>query len=153
MKKGVIFSCALIISLFLSGCANILSGGESENPLEYGTVKFVQSRGNFNVLDVEDIKFAKVSICGDGIQDEISVTVPVEGGIGSFEILRFVTTGQMQMEWCIKLTAFRILFQFLIFTKKLLITIAFCMSAILIMAETERFLAQILSTIIQILIL
>ena len=86
MKKSVIFSCALIISLFLSGCANILSGGESENPLEYGTVKFVQSRGNFNVLDVEDIKFAKVSICGDGIQDEISVTVPVEGGIGSFEI-------------------------------------------------------------------
>ena len=86
MKKSVIFSCALIISLFLSGCANILSGGESENPLEYGTVKFVQSRGNFNVLDVEDIKFAKVSIYGDGIQDEISVTVPVEGGIGSFEI-------------------------------------------------------------------
>ena len=39
------------------------------------------------------------------------------------------------------------------FTKQLLITIAFCMSAILIMAETERFLAQILSTIIQILIL
>lgn len=86
MRKGVIFSCALIISLFFSACANILSGGESENPLEYGTVKFVQSRGNFNVLDVEDIKFAKVSICGDGIQDEISVTVPVEGGIGSFEI-------------------------------------------------------------------
>ena len=86
MKKGVIFSCALIISLFFSACANILSGGESENTLEYGTVKFVQSRGNFNVLDVDDIKFAKVSIVGDGIQDEISVTVPVEGGLGSFEI-------------------------------------------------------------------
>ena len=39
------------------------------------------------------------------------------------------------------------------FTKQLLITIMFFMSGILIMAETERFLAQILSTIIQILIL
>ena len=82
------FSALLLISSLFVSCALGLEESSSIDE-NYGTLVFGSSERsvNYNNLDIEDIKTAKVSVSGTGITEEPYVICEnVENGFGSFTI-------------------------------------------------------------------
>lgn len=88
MKKSVVIFAFALIFPFLSGCSNSLSDSREEKSLDFGSLEYVRSgeRVNYTVLDVGSVSSAKVSVTGNGIEDEICVFCRVDVGMGSFKI-------------------------------------------------------------------
>ncbi len=87
MKEKSIFALVLAASLFV-GCTMELKETSSVDS-NYGTLVSLNSRSvNYNNLDVEDIKRAKIFVSGTGITvgEEPSAFCDVSDGSGSFKI-------------------------------------------------------------------
>lgn len=82
MKNRFIFLLSILISLFVS-CAQGFDNSSADE-IQYGSLQYLSSRSNYNLLDVESVVSAKVSVSGDGIDSEISTVCDVQNGIGSF---------------------------------------------------------------------
>lgn len=94
MKKGMLkfLSMAFVLVLF-AGCNNAIkldsdkSSDSKDQSVAYGTLKVVNSDSS-RALEISELKFAEVSVSGEGIEPGSVETVKanITGGIGSFKV-------------------------------------------------------------------
>jgi glycosidase len=94
MKKGMLKFLSMAFTLVLfAGCNNAIkldsdkSSDSKDQSVAYGTLKVVNSDSS-RALEISELKFAEVSVSGEGIEPGSVETVKanITGGIGSFKV-------------------------------------------------------------------
>lgn len=94
MKKGMLKFLSMAFALVLfAGCNNAIkldsdkSSDSKDQSVAYGTLKVVNSDSS-RALEISELKFAEVSVSGEGIEPGSVETVKanITGGTGSFTL-------------------------------------------------------------------